>query len=176
MTKTVDRITKILTIVSGVIFSIVVLIVVANVIGRKVLNIPIKGATELVQYGIMLAVGLVMARTGYEGRHIWVSLLVNKFGYVGSRIFIAFGCLCGTAIFAILGYLFLTEMPTYFGVAGRVTEAVHIPYYVIYAIMGIGFAIATLEYLYEFVINTGKIFRKPDDAQCSGEPPASDTD
>ncbi len=169
MTKAVDRITKFLTAISGVIFAIVVLIVVGNVIGRKVLNIPIKGATELVQYGIMLAVGLVMARTGFEGRHIWVSLLVNKFGYVGSRIFIAFGCLCGTAIFAILGYLFLTEMPTYFGVAGRVTEAVHIPYYVIYGIMGVGFVIATLEYLYEFVINTGRIFRRPEAEQGGGE-------
>ena len=169
MTKTVDRITKFLTIVSGVIFAIVVLIVVGNVIGRKLLNLPIKGATELVQYGIMLAVGLVMARTGFEGRHIWVSLLVNKFGRVGSQIFVAFGCLCGTVIFAMLGYLFLTEMPTYFGVAGRVTEAVHIPYYVIYGIMGIGFAIATLEYLYEFILNTGRIFQKPEKAEDGSE-------
>lgn len=169
MTKTVDRITKFLTVISGVIFAIVVLIVVANVIGRKVLNLPIKGATELVQYGIMLAVGLVMARTGFEGRHIWVSLLVNKFGYVGSRIFITFGCLCGTVIFGMLGYLFLTEMPTYFGVAGRVTEAVHIPYYVIYGIMGVGFVIATLEYLYEFILNAGRIFRRPEEEQGGEE-------
>jgi len=163
MSKVVDKVTKFLMIFACVILALVVLITIANVVGRKFLNAPIKGATELIQYGVMLAVGLVMACTGFEGRHIWVPILVNKFGQVGSQIFISFGALCGTSVFAVLGYLFLTEIPQYTTTAGRVTEAWHIPYYIIYAIMGIGFVVATLEYFFELCLNISKIGKKQEE-------------
>ncbi len=169
MSKIVDKTTKFLMWVGCAIFAIVVIIVVVNVLGRRILNLPVKGATELVQYGVMLAIGLVMARTGFEGRHINVNILINRFSPTLRQVFIAFGALCGTATFAVLGYLFISEMPTYFGNAGRMTEAWRIPYYVIYAIMGIGFVIATLEYLYEFVLSVKKIFNAASEPEAGGD-------
>lgn len=143
-----------------VIFAVVILVLIANILGRKVFNYPIKGATELIQYGIMLSVGLVVARTGFEGRHIFVPLLIDKFGRVGRQVFIIFGAICGTCTFAVLGYLFLSEIPTFITGASRTTEAWLIPYYAIYAIMGIGFVIATLEYLFEVGYNIALLIQK----------------
>ena len=157
-------------VIGCVIFAIVLLIVIANILGRKVFNYPIKGATELIQYGIMLSVGLVMARTGFEGRHIFVPLIIDKFGRVGRQIFIVIGALCGTCTFAVLGYLFLTEIPTFITVASRTTEAWNIPYYAIYAIMGGGFVIATLEYLYEVGLNIALIIKKNVPATVTSAP------
>lgn len=162
MKKAVDKTTNFLMIIGCVIFGVVILVLIANILGRKIFNYPIKGATELIQYGIMLSVGLVVARTGFEGRHIFVPIIIDKFGRVGRQIFIIFGAICGTCTFAVLGYLFLSEIPTFLTGASRTTEAWLIPYYVIYAIMGIGFVIATLEYLFEVGYNIALIFRKSD--------------
>ena len=174
MRKAVDKATGILMVVSCVIFSVVILIVIANILGRRLLNLPVKGAIELVQYGIMLGVGLVMARTGFEGKHIYVPILIDRFGQVGKQVFILFGSICGTGVFAVLGYLFIKEAPSYYGTAGRITDAWRIPYYIIYAIMGVGFTIATLTSLFGVGVNTALLFKKPDIAADAAQLSASD--
>lgn len=177
MKKAVDKTTHFLMVIGCVIFAITLLIVVVNVLTRKFANYPIKGSTELVQYGIMLAVGLAMARTGFEGRHIFVPLLIDKFGLVGRQVFVTIGAAFGTCTFAVLGYLFFSDIPTFLFGASRTTDSWNIPYYAIYAIMGIGFAIATLEYLFEFGLNIALIVKKnvpAPDTSTSPEPNGGD--
>jgi TRAP-type C4-dicarboxylate transport system permease small subunit len=64
LNRLIHKITKGFAYVSAAIFLVIVLIVLANIVGRAVFNKPIKGTVEIVQYGVMFC-GIVMCgRTG----------------------------------------------------------------------------------------------------------------
>ncbi|NLM21397.1 MAG: hypothetical protein GX207_06585, partial [Peptococcaceae bacterium] len=62
--KIIDKVTFVFTIVSAFLFAIIVLIVLANIIGRSFFHMPIKGTVEIIQYGVMFCAGIVMCRSG----------------------------------------------------------------------------------------------------------------
>ena len=79
LNRLIHKVTKGFAYVSAVIFALIVLIVLANIIGRAVFNKPIKGTVEIVQYGVMFCAGIVMCRSGLEERHISVTFLIDKY-------------------------------------------------------------------------------------------------
>jgi len=57
----------------------VVLIVIANVVGRYIFRQPIVGTVELVQTMAVVLVFFVLGYTEYKGGHVSVNLLVSRF-------------------------------------------------------------------------------------------------
>jgi TRAP-type C4-dicarboxylate transport system permease small subunit len=139
-------------------FGIIVLIVIANVIGRTCFAMPIKGTVEIIQYGVMFCAGVVMCRSGYEERHISVTLLIDRYPPRLRAAFVALGKLFGTIMFGILAFIYATNIPKAM-TSGKVTETFRLPFEYIYAIMAVCFAVSTLIFLYQFCVATNTVIR-----------------
>ena len=151
MNNIIDKATKLFRVVSCVIFGFIIVVTMVNIIGRTIFNAPISGAVEIIEYGFMLAIAVVMARTGYENKHVSVDLVTMNLGPKGKKAFYIFGALCGVVAFGIIAYLCLMDAIAYTTGTSRLTEALHIPYSVLYFIIFAGFALGTLVFLYQLI-------------------------
>lgn len=151
MNNFIDKATKIFRVVSCIIFAFIIVVTMVNIIGRTIFNAPISGAVEIIEYGFMLAIAVVMARTGYENKHVSVDLVTMNLGPKGKKAFYIFGALCGVVAFGIIAYLCLMDAIAYTTGTSRLTEALHIPYSVLYFIIFAGFALGTLVFLYQLI-------------------------
>ncbi len=151
--KAIDKITYVFTIISCVVFSIVVLIVCANIIGRAAFNFPINGTFEMVQYGMLFCAGMVMCRTGFEERHIVVSVFVDKYPKRVKAFTIAVGKLISAAVFGVLAYLYICRIPEAIS-SGKVTDSFRFPFEYVYAMMVFCFVAGALIFLYQFFVYT----------------------
>ena len=146
--KAIDKVTYIFTIISCVVFLIVVLIVCANIIGRTAFNRPINGTVEMVQYGALFCAGMVVCRTGFEERHIVVSVFIDKYPKRVRALTIAVGKLIGTAVFGVLAYLYIRRIPEAIA-SGKVTDSFRLPFEYVYAMMVLCFAAGALVFFYQ---------------------------
>jgi len=149
LNKVIDKITYVFTIISCVVFSIVILIVCANIIGRAAFNRPINGTIELVQYGALFCAGMVICRTGFEDRHIVVSVLIDKYPKRVRALTIAVGKLISAAVFGVLAYLYILRIPEAIS-SGKVTDSFRFPFEYVYGMMVLCFATGALVFLYQF--------------------------
>ena len=149
MKNFIDKATKAFRIVSCFIFAIIIIVTVINIVGRSFFNRPIAGAVEVIQYGFMLAIAVVMARTGFEDKHVAVDLVTMNFNPRLKKGFYLFGGLCGAICFGGITYLCYQDAIAYIG--GRTTETLHIPYSILYAIICAGFLLGTLVFIFQCV-------------------------
>jgi len=143
----IDKLSSALCLVSKVFLLAIVVIVAANIVGRKLFNTPVPGAIELVQYGMLVVMALSMARTTFTGGHITVSIVTGKLpkavqsviGFI-TLLFSAF--IVGAATFICLRYI-----PSNIQ-SGQITDHYKIPFYIIYAIMSFGLVTSVLTFLF----------------------------
>ena len=151
MKNFIDKATKAFRVASCVIFAFIIIVTMVNIIGRTLFNAPISGAVEIIEYGFMLAIAVVMASTGFENKHVSVDLVTMNLGPKGKKAFYIFGSLCGVIAFGIIAYLCLTDAITYTTGTSRLTETLHLPYSVLYFIIFAGFALGTLVFLFQLI-------------------------
>ncbi|NLL51645.1 MAG: TRAP transporter small permease [Peptococcaceae bacterium] len=156
--KVIDKVTSIFTIVSASLFAIIVLIVLANIIGRTFFHMPIKGTVEIIQYGVMFCAGIVMCRSGYEERHISVTLLIDKYPMRLRAAFVALGKLLGTIAFGALAVIYANNVPEALA-SGKVTETFRLPFEFIYIIMAVCFLVGALIFFYQFCVTMVTVIR-----------------
>jgi TRAP-type C4-dicarboxylate transport system permease small subunit len=159
--KAIDHVTRIITYISAITFLIIVIIVLANIVGRAAFNAPIRGAVEIVQYGMVFCVGIVMSRSGLLERHICVSLVIEKFSKRVTRIFMAFGKLLGAGTFGLLTYLYIANVMAAIH-SNRVTDTFRIPFQVVFFAMAICFLLAALVFVYQMISFLISAFRDDD--------------
>ena len=151
-----DKLTYYLCLFAGVLFCLIVIVLLANIILRSAFNSGIMGQYEIVQYGIMICIGLGMARTAYTHRHIILFL---------GRV------LC-TATYAFAAYLFIAKIndaTKYF----KVTDLYHIPFQYIYWIFLVLLALSALVFLYQTIVYLAGIFVNYDEE--TPKPAAAET-
>ena len=148
ITRFIDRVSMAFTHISGVLFLIICLVVLANIITRALFNFPVKGTVGIVQLGMLICIGLVLCRSGFEERHICVMLLVDKLPPRAKAIVLALGKLISGAVFTIIAYLFFKLVPEAARL-NKVTDTFRIQYFYFYAALGIGFVIAAIVFYYQ---------------------------
>ena len=157
MDKAVDRITLILAIVSAIMFTFIIIVLLLNIVLRSAFNSGITGQYEIVQYGIMICVGLGVARTTYADRHIHVNLLVDKMGWRAQSIVKFFGRVICTLTYGFATYPFIETAKSaakYF----KITDLYHIPFQYIYWIFFVMLIITSLVFLYQTCVYFVGIF------------------
>ena len=143
----VDTITLIFARISSVILVLLVLMMIVNILGRRLFGRPISGTVELVQYGMLACMALAVSRTGFEGRHLSVTLLLEVLPKKARGIW---ECICQLIAGTIFGSLVIAygrALPESL-VSGRVSDILHIPFYINYIILVIAMAIVCLSFLY----------------------------
>ncbi len=130
--------------ICGILMCIVVGLVVANIILRTLFNSPIKGTVEYVQYLVLFIAVMVIGRTCFQDKHIYVTILTEKIPYKARMIIYAVGRFLCAAVLCLMSYQMYKNIPENMK---RVTETIKLPYYLVFVVMGIGMALAALSFV-----------------------------
>ena len=84
--------------------SLMMLLVVANIIGRYLFNKPVTGTLEFTESLLVLIIFLSVALTQYDGGHIRVNLVTRRLPKRAARILTVIAMLCGCAFFTWCAY------------------------------------------------------------------------
>ena len=145
--KFIDISSRILCYIGCGVLSVMLLAVVVNVVGRRLFNFTIGGIIELVQYGMVTVMCLVMYRTTYAGGHVAVSVVTDKLPK-GARLAIGvFALLFAFALIGLSAYVCFQYVPIN-KASGLTTDYYHIPYWLVYLAVGIGLGLSALTFLY----------------------------
>jgi TRAP-type C4-dicarboxylate transport system permease small subunit len=90
--------------ISEVATFVMMLLVVANIFGRYLLNKPVTGTLEFTESLLVLIIFLSVALTQYDGGHIRVTLLTRRVPKAWAKALTVFCMLCGAAFFSWCAY------------------------------------------------------------------------
>lgn len=141
--KLIDKVTMLITWLCGILMVCTILLVVANVLTRTIFTAPIKGTVELVQYSIMAIAVLIMARTCFEDKHIYVTVFTEKIPAGARRFIYAFGRFVSAILFGIMAFLLFKSLGS---VSERVSDILHLPITIMYTVMGVGVALTAIAF------------------------------
>lgn len=102
--RCINRISNVLAILSYVGYGAMILLTVADVLLRYLLNSPILGSAEIVQYMLLIAIFSSFALTQTEHGHIQVTMFLRLFPRRVMFLAYAFMELLSTAIWAFFAY------------------------------------------------------------------------
>ena len=168
VTKVFDMVTTVFIRISSVILIALVVLMIVNVIGRKLFNSPISGTIELVQYGILICIGLAISRTGFEDRQLSVTMIQELLPAKGRAVLKCF-CSC------VAGLLFGSLIINYIRVipkalqSGRVSDVMHIPYYLIYYLLIVAMFLVAVTFFYQAVLVVYKAFSGTEEVKTKEE-------
>lgn len=83
---------------------VMMLLVVANVLGRYLFNMPLTGALEFTESLLVLIIFLSIGLTQYDGGHIRVSLITGRLPKAWQRVLTVIAMLSGGAFFTWCAY------------------------------------------------------------------------
>ena len=162
MNKILDKATGIFRVFSCAVFGIALIATLINIVGRAAFHMPLQGTTEIIQYGTMLAMAVVMSRTGFEGRHVSVNLFTTRLPKTPQRIIAVFDNLIGAGVFGGIAYLYIKYINENL-VKVRVSDTLRIPYWALYVIMFFGFTLGAIIFCYQAVI---QLKNRPEEAEA----------
>lgn len=135
-----DHISRYLALAGGVGLTLMMLIVFANILTRKILNYPIFGTTELVRY-LSLFVGSVgLFRLEWNGGNIRMTLVVDSVKKRTAHLLEFIANALGAIGFAGVTW-FLTKQVVVKITDGSVTENLRLPMFIPYGVLALGFAV-----------------------------------
>jgi len=141
--NTAERISVLTGFISGIFMSIVMVVVVANIIARRFFNAPIFGATELAQYGMMIAASLALFNNEWHDGNITVTIII---GMLSEKARTALGMLMNLIGTVGIGYAtyYIGAQAIYKFNSGEISSDLRMPVWVFVSVLTFGVAILTL--------------------------------
>lgn len=141
--KFVNRLSKILENIAMVIVFFTAMLIIANVILRRVVNMPIVGTHDLVLFFTSAAIALSLAYCAVKDGHIYISILVEKFpSKVQKIIDIVIGTISSMFLMFVSWHMFLYADSM--RKTKEVSLTIHIPHYPFVLILATGFGVLGL--------------------------------
>lgn len=165
--KVLDKVTFVLSRISSVLLIVAFLLVAVNVVGRKVFNMPVRGSVELIEYIMLIAMSLAVSRTGFEDRHVSVTLIHEMLPQKVRAVLKSLCELVGGVTFGSLVFKYAKSVPAAID-SGRVSDVWHIPYTVVYIFLTIAMSIVALTFFYQSWLAIYKGFRAGDGEETEG--------
>jgi TRAP-type C4-dicarboxylate transport system permease small subunit len=135
LNRTIHRVAMVMDALGGVVLTLMMLITVTDVILRF-FGRPITGTYELVFLGGAVVVGCAIPMTSWEGAHVNVDLLLERFSGVPRKVIVIFTRVCGIVFFFLLGWNLFAQGLDLFD-KHEVSLTLHVPYYPVAYILGI---------------------------------------
>jgi TRAP-type C4-dicarboxylate transport system permease small subunit len=169
LTKVVDKTTMGLGYVAVAIILVIIVCVVINIIGRTLTVFTFGGMIEIVQYGMLVAMSMILARTTFAGQHVRVSLFTDMMPKKAKGITMLIEMLISMAIFGMAAYQCFLIIPDTIAMK-RMTDFYSIPYYLVYLVLSLGLFTSALAFLYNGICAlyenfTGKKEKKENTAE-----------
>ena len=154
-TKTITKLSRFLDLIGGYCYFAMMILAVANIIGRRVIQRPILGTIELVEVLAALGVGLTIAYCALQDEHITVDFIFDYFpkklkGVITVIVNVLLLVFLGLCSYMIFQYGYSIQL------AGRVTTTLGIPYYPFLYVIAFGF----LMYLFVALVKIINVYRK----------------
>lgn len=142
----VTKMSRFFDFLSGLILAATAVLIVANILGRVLLQNPILGTYEMVGYLTAAVVGLALARCALEDGQIAVGLVVERLSE-GKQRFVEL--VSGFPVFVFICFISynLFAYGTRIAVSGEVSPTTQIIYYPIIYLVALGFLVLALTVL-----------------------------
>ena len=139
----INRISRVLDFVAGLMLAVTAALIVANILGRVILNTPILGTYEMVGYFTAGAVGLALARCALENSHIAVEFIMDRFPQPVQKIVQMITGL------PVIGFMVFTAYNLYlYGAriaeSGEVSPTTQVAFYPFIYMVSLGFLVLSL--------------------------------
>lgn len=149
-------INKIITIIEEYVLAYSVifmaLLLIANIIMRKLFNHSMTFSEEVGQSLLIIVSFFGLAYTAKKGRHITMSILFDAVNNKKKKIMMFLISLVSSIIMFYLAYLAFDYVLSTINL-GRVTPALRIPIWMIYTFVPLGMLLTAIEYLFTFILN-----------------------
>lgn len=171
--KTMNKIWGVTTQISNFFLFIIMMLVVVNVVARRLLNAPIFGVTELVCYGSLASAALGLAQTEWLDGNVRMTLILE-------RTSVKFGCILNLIvnIVGLLGFSYVSYflvMQAFTKLAnGQLSSEIRFPMYIVTGILAIGFILLTLAILSKLILYIFRIKNKQYSIETPGSEPKAE--
>ena len=146
-----------ITWVGGIVLTINVLLVVANILLRRLFGNPIFGATEYVQYISLIAGALALCQNEWYGGNVTMTLVLEHLSNKVECV-VRFICDIISAIgFTYVSYLMITDTYGKF-IQNDVTNTLGMPRWIFVAILAFGVVMLTLAIYVKTIIQGYVVF------------------
>lgn len=151
---------KVMAIISSIVLAFMMLLTVADVIGRYFFNFPINGAWELIGLLLVCAGTWGLAYCQVEKAHISVTVLLDLFPPGIQAVIRSFAYLTGLTGFGLICWRAILLTQKYTSGEGYVTDTLQIPYYPFTIMMAIGAGMLALILLIDLIHTLREVGRK----------------
>lgn len=135
LSQVIERVSKIMAIVSGVALTFVMVMTVLDVSGRTIGH-PILGTYEIIAFAGTFLIGCSMALTSVSGSHVYMEFLVDRLPGGTRKVFnivTKIICLMLFAVISVNLFKFAAELRR----AGEVSATLNIPVYPFAYVFGV---------------------------------------
>ena len=149
------------SIVGAVILFIMMLLTVADVVGRYFFKSPVQGALELTGLLLVCVASCALAYSQIKKGHIRVELITERLPEKARAILDVvayFFCLFGSSM--ITWQTLIRAREYLLATRGNLTETLSIPLFPFLTLLGLGFLALALVSLVDFIQSLGKLIRK----------------
>jgi TRAP-type C4-dicarboxylate transport system permease small subunit len=159
--RALEWLSKILAVIAAVVLSFMMLLTVADVIGRYFFNRPIKGTWELVGLLLVIAGSWGLAYCQVQKAHISVSIITDRFSRRGRGLMLSLAALIGLFGFSLISrQTFLLAKKYVEMTRGDVTDTLALPFSPFVFALCIGTGMMALMLLVDFFRYIYEVIRK----------------
>ncbi|MFC1980955.1 TRAP transporter small permease subunit [Chloroflexota bacterium] len=133
----------------GVLFMLVFLTT-ADVTGRTLFSRPILGTIDITQAALCIVVFFSLAYTQSLDGHVNIGVVVSRLRPRVQNIICSFNYLLAMGVFAALAWVHVSNSIAW-ARAGRETELLGIPLYILKGVISLGFALLSIRLLIQFL-------------------------
>jgi TRAP-type C4-dicarboxylate transport system permease small subunit len=156
-----QAVSKVMAVIAAFVLGAMMLLTVADVVGRYFFSRPIKGTWELVGLLLVCAGTWGLGYCQREKAHISITVLVNRFSRRAQAIVNSLAYLVGIAGFSLLCWrMFLLAKRYFLLPRGNVTDTLELPYFPFMLILSIGAGIMALMLIVDLVRSLVEVTRK----------------
>jgi TRAP-type C4-dicarboxylate transport system permease small subunit len=147
--------------IAAVVLAAMMMLTVADVVGRYFFNSPIKGTWELVGLLLVCAGTWGLGYCQMQKAHISINIVLQRLSRRGQALMLSFTYLVGLAAFSLLCWrTFLLAMRYLTTMKGYVTDTLEIPYPPFMFALSIGAGIMVLILITDLVRSIADLVRK----------------
>lgn len=140
------KISRLMDLLAGIILAATATLVVANILGRALLNSPILGTYELVGFLTAAVVGLALARCALENSHIAISFLTDKLPPSWQR-FTELAVGLPAMVFLFFAAYNIFAYGSRLAASGVVSSTIRLPFYPFIFLVAVGFLMLAMTVL-----------------------------
>lgn len=150
--KAIKMFSKSIAYIGAIITALMMFLTVADVLGRRFLNMPIPGVFELTKFGLVLTVSFGLAYAQIEGENLGITVLFDKFPKMVKKVLDVIITIVSIGLFSIV-FVNTLKYAARVSNANQITSVLRLPVHPWIYVSAIGIAILVLALIGDLINN-----------------------